>query len=157
MKKQTRAIFHTLVADHKFDNDRHAWTITHNTFNANEQKSFLKLSREIIRTDLVSLSCQAEAGRVERSSLGWKVEASDEHVFAINGSTHSTRTIRRTSREEQWNLDSVKAVLIRSWELKVSTKHIRCQSEVHHESSVGQTRSYTTVHKMRLGYRSAFI
>ena len=75
MEKQIRAIFHTVVADHKCDSDRHAWTITHCIVNADEQKSVFKLSREIIRTDLVSLSCQAEAGRVERSSLGWIVEA----------------------------------------------------------------------------------
>ena len=69
-------IVHTLVADHKCDSDRDAaWTITHYTVNADEQKSF-KLSREILRTDLVSHSCQAKAGRtVARSSLGWEIEA----------------------------------------------------------------------------------
>ena len=80
MEKQIRVmIFHTLVAYHKCDSDRHAaWTITHYTVNADEQKSFFKLSREILGTDLVSHSCQAaKAGRtVERSSLGWKVKAS---------------------------------------------------------------------------------
>ena len=60
--------------------------------------------------------------------------------------------------EEQWNLDSIKAVLIRSWELNVSTK--LDTSAVRPKNITKQVldkRSYTTLHKMRLGYRSAFI
>ena len=51
-----------------------------------------------------------------------KSERSDEHLLAIKGSTYSARAIQRKPREEQWNLDSVKAVLVRPWGLRVRTE-----------------------------------
>ena len=51
-----------------------------------------------------------------------KSERSDEHLLAIRGSTFSARTIRRKPRDEQWNLESVKAVLVSPWELRVRTE-----------------------------------
>ena len=49
-------------------------------------------------------------------------ERSDEHLLAIRGSTCSARAIRRTPRDEQWNLECVKAVLVSPWELRVRTE-----------------------------------
>ena len=49
-------------------------------------------------------------------------ERSEEHLLAIKGSTHPATAIRRKPREEQWNVDSVKAVLVRPWELRVRTE-----------------------------------
>ena len=46
--------------------------------------------------------------------------ASDRHVFAMVRLAQPEQFGEHL--EEQWNLDSVKAVLIRSWDLKVSTK-----------------------------------
>ena len=43
-------------------------------------------------------------------------------MLAIRGSTYSARGIRRKPREEQWNLESVKAVLVSPWELRVRTE-----------------------------------
>ena len=57
------------------------------------------------------------------ANWGGKSERSDERLLAIRGSTHSARAIRRKPRDEQWNLESVKAVLVSPWEL--------------HESNVG--------------------
>ena len=51
-----------------------------------------------------------------------KSERSDEHLLAIRGSTYSARAIRREPRGEQWNLESVKAVLVSTWELRVRTE-----------------------------------
>ena len=51
-----------------------------------------------------------------------KSERSDDHSLAIRSSTLSVRAIRRKPREEQWNLDCVKAVLVRPWELRVRTE-----------------------------------
>ena len=42
-----------------------------------------------------------------------KSERSDEQLLAIRGSTYSARAIRRKPCEEQWNLNIVKAVLVR--------------------------------------------
>ena len=67
-------------------------------------------------------SCQAaEADRtVERSSLG-KSERSAEQLLVIRCSTCSARALRRKPRDEQRNLESVKAVLVSPWELRVRT------------------------------------
>ena len=57
----------------------------------------------------------------EAHSVG-KSERSDEHLLAIRGPTYSAKAIRRKQRVEQWNLDSVKAVLVRPWKLRARTE-----------------------------------
>ena len=47
---------------------------------------------------------------------------SDEHLLVISGSTSSARAIRRKIRGKQWNVDSVKAVLVRPRELRGRTE-----------------------------------
>ena len=49
-------------------------------------------------------------------------QSSGQKLLAIRGSTYSARATRRKPREEQWNLDSVKAVSVRPWELGVRTE-----------------------------------
>ena len=44
------------------------------------------------------------------------------HLLAIRGSTCSARAIRRKPRDEQWSLESVKAVLVGPSELRVRTE-----------------------------------
>ena len=56
---------------------------------------------------------------------------SDEHLLAIRGSTYLARAIRRKPREEQWSVDSVKAVLVRPWELRVRTDTMSLQAHPH--------------------------
>ena len=51
-----------------------------------------------------------------------KSERSDEPLLVFRGSTCSARAIRRKPREEQWNLDSVKEVVVHPWELRVRTE-----------------------------------
>ena len=51
-----------------------------------------------------------------------KSERSDEHLLAIRGSTYPARAIRKKPRDEQWNLESVKAVLVSPWELRVRSE-----------------------------------
>ena len=43
-------------------------------------------------------------------------------MLAIRGSTYSARAVRRKPRDEQSNLESVKAVLVRPWELRERTE-----------------------------------
>ena len=50
-----------------------------------------------------------------------KSKRSDEQLLVIRGSTYSARAIRRKPHDEQWNLESVKAVLVSPWELRVRT------------------------------------
>ena len=50
-----------------------------------------------------------------------KSKRSDEQLLAIRGSTYSARAIRRKPHDEQWNLESVKAVLVSPWEVRVRT------------------------------------
>ena len=50
-----------------------------------------------------------------------KSKRSDEQLLAIGGSSYSARAIRRKPRDEQWNLESVKAVLV-PWELRLRTE-----------------------------------
>ena len=57
-----------------------------------------------------------------RAAHWGKSERSDEHLLAIRGSTCSARAIPGHTRDEQWSLESVKAVLVSPWELRVRTE-----------------------------------
>ena len=85
-----------------------------------------------------------------------KLKRADEHLLVIRSLTRSAGAGRRQARDEKWNLGSVKAVLnrVRDFENEYGNRHISCQTEAHHESSVERTQAYTTLHKMCLGYRS---
>ena len=87
------------------------------------KKSFFKVAKfsELIRFRVPAQPKLAEQWK-EAQRVG-KLKRADEHVFAINGSTYSAKTIRRTSREEQRNFG-------------------RCQSSV--DSFLGIEREYET-------------
>ena len=86
------------------------------------------------------------AERLREAHWVGKAERSDEHLLAIRTSTYSARAIRRKPRDEQWNLESVKAMLVSPWELRVRTvfdarvRYTAHRTEIHHESNVGPTR-----------------
>ena len=85
-----------------------------------------------------------------------KLHQADEHLLVIKGLTRSARAGRRQVRDEKSNLDSVKSSAESSLgiEGEYRNRHIGCQTEEHHESSVGRTQAYATVHKMCLEYSS---
>ena len=85
-----------------------------------------------------------------------KLERADEYLLVIRELTRTAGAGQRQARVDKWNLGSVKAVLNRIQELK-ATPHISRQTEVHYESSVGQTRACTTEHKVHLRRRSTFV
>ena len=58
----------------------------------------------------------------KEAHLVGKLQPADEHLLVIKGLTRSARAGLRQARDEKWNLDSVKAVLRRLWELKASTE-----------------------------------
>ena len=112
---------------------RHAaWTLTRHAIKADGQTSCFKLMSkdhhgEIAKfSELVWFRIPAKQPKLAEQwkAAHWvgKSERSDEHLLAIRVSTYSARPIRRKPREEQWNLDSVKAVLVRPWELRVRTE-----------------------------------
>ena len=141
VEKQMRvSISHTWRADHQCNSDRNvARTTTQDSVNAEEQTSLFKWK---------------DAHWFE------KLKRADEHLLVIRELTRLARAGRGQARVEKWNLGSVKAVLNRIQELKASTERhtsISSPTEVHHESSVGQTRASTTVHKVHLGRRNIFV
>ena len=116
--------------------------------NAEEQTSFFMWMSKDYHDEVAKFSelswCRTPAKQAKLTEQ-WKDahwvgmwKRSDEHLLVIKGSIRSARAGRRQSRDEKWNLDSVKAVLSRIWELKASTgnRHISCRTDVHRESSV---------------------
>ena len=112
---------------------RHAaWTLTRYALKADGQTSFFKLMRkdyhgEVAKfSELVWFRLLAKQPKLaaEWREAHWvgKSERSDEHLLAIRGSTSSGRAIRRKPHDEQWNLESVKAVLVSLWKLRVRTE-----------------------------------
>ena len=120
VEKQMRfMIFHTLVADHKYDTDKHtAWTITHYRVKADGQTSLFKLMSKDYHGEVAKFS-----------ELSWFRSTAKQLKLAEH---------RKEAESEN------------------GTRHISYQTKVHHESSVGQTRACTTLHKMLLGHRSVF-
>ena len=74
----------------------------------------------------------------------------------VKGLNRSVRAGRKQARDEKVEFgrcqSSFKSYL--GTESEYGNRHINCQTEVQHESTVAQTQAYTTLHKMRLGYRS---
>ena len=104
VEKQIRVmIFHTLVADHKCDRDRFAWTITHYIVQADGQTSFLKLMNKDYHGEVAKFSDLSWfRGTAKQSKLAeqWKeahwvgkLKPADEHLLAIEFSTHSARAV----------------------------------------------------------------
>ena len=146
VEKQIRATLFQLYADHNCNSDkfpaelpifswraRHAaWTLPRYAIKADGQTPFFKLMSKDHHggiskfSELVCFRIPAKQPKLaeQRKEAHWlgKSERSDEHVLAIKGSTCSARAIRRKPREEQWNLDNVKAVLVRLWEWRVCTE-----------------------------------
>ena len=94
---------------------------------ADGQTSFFKLMSKVATfSELVWFRIPAKQPKLAEQwrEAHWvgKSERSDEQLLAIRGSTHLARAIRRKPRDEQWNLESVKAVLVNSWELTVRTE-----------------------------------
>ena len=85
-----------------------------------------------------------------------KSERSAEHLLAIRGSTCA---IRREPRDEQWNLESVKAVLVSPWELQLRTDFdapLTRQKYITNQM-LDPAWSNTALHKMLIGYRITFV
>ena len=134
VEKQIRAmISHTWTADHKCDSDRHvAWNITHHMIKAEELTSFFKwMSKdehgEVAKFDERSWS--RSIAKTSKLAEQWndargigKLNRTEEHSFVIKGLNRSVRAGRKQARDEKLNLEIVKAVLSRIWELKASTE-----------------------------------
>ena len=173
VEKQMCAMLFRMYADYSCNSDklpaelpifpwivRHAaWTLTRYALKADGQTSLFKLMSkdyhgEVTKfSELVWFRIAAKQPKLveQRRKAQWvgKSERFDEHLLAIRGSIYSARAIRRKPRDEPWNLESVKAVLVSPWEC--------AQREVHHESKVGPAWSNTALHKMLIGYRITFV
>ena len=109
---------------------RHAARLTRYALKADGQTSFFKLMSKI--TTVRSRNSPNWFGFVFLpSNRSWqnggekftRLESrSRSDILGIRGSTHSDRAIRRKTRDEQWNSESVKAVLVSPWELRVRTE-----------------------------------
>ena len=126
-------IFRTLIADHKCDRDRYAaWTNTRYAIKADEQTSFFKLMSKDYHSEVAKFSQMSwfrSTAKQSKLTKQWKeahrvgkLKRAYERLLVIKGSIYSDRASRRKSSDEQLNLDSVKAVLSRPWELKASTE-----------------------------------
>ena len=52
-----------------------------------------------------------------------KSERLVEQLTAVRGFNYSARAIQRKPRDEQWNVEGVKVVLMSFWKMRVHTKH----------------------------------
>ena len=169
MEKQIRVfISHTWRADHQGDSDRHfAWTITQCTVNVEEQTSFFKWMSKVYHGEVekfAELSWFHSVVKQSKLAEQWKdahwvgkLKRAVEHLLVIRGLTRSAGAGRRQVRDEKWNFGQCQCS-VESYpgiENEHGNRHISCQTEVHHESSVERPQAYSTLHKMRLGYRSA--
>ena len=154
-------ICHTWRADHQCDSDRHvAWTIAQRSVNAEEQTSLFKWMSKDYHGEVAKFAELSWFHRIAKQSklaeqwedAHWvgKLKRGDEHLLVIRRLTRSAGGGRRQARDEKWHLGNV----IAGVENEYGNRHISCQTEIHHESSVERTQAYTTLHKMRLGYRS---
>ena len=97
-----------------------------------------------------------ETGRtVEQFSFDWKVETSARNQRFEHLLSHEQA--EKKPELKKLNLDSVKAVWSRLWELKASTEidtWVTSQKCITNHA-VDEHQAYTTLHKMRLGYEAA--
>ena len=169
MEKQIRVfISHTWRADHKCDSDRHvAWTVTQRTVNAEEQPSLFEWMSKDYHGEVAKFAESSwfhSAAKQSTLSEQWKdahrvgkLKRASEQLLVIRSLSRSARAGRRQARDEKWNSGSVKAVLNRSQEWKASTEidtSVDKQKKHSTNQALDKHRRCTTLHKMRLGYRS---
>ena len=160
VEKQIRVfISHTWRADHKCDSDRRAaWTFTQRTVHVEEHTSFFKWTS---KDDLGEVGKFAEwnwfrsVAKTSKLAEQWtdahlvgKLNRANEQLLVIKGLTRSAGAGRKQVRDEKWNLGSQSIIESHfGIESDYRHRHISCQTGVHHESSVGRTRVYNTLHK----------